>query len=317
MKPSLGDLRGMTARRSSPTILPALAAAATGIQVGSAIVATRFVVNQSGPASLALLRYVIGLCCLAPLVLASGRMRFARRDLLPIGLLGIVQFGILIALLNYALRFIPAARAAVVFATTPLLTMILAAALGHERLTPPRIWGVWLTFAGVAFALGEKAVQPGAAGGAGERLGEIAAFASALSGAICSVSYRPYLRKYPTLPVSALAMLASIGFLAALAAGEGFFSRGPHFTTLGWLAVLFIGTGSGLGYYLWLWALAHTTPTQVTVFLALSPLTAAALGMWLLAERLSAQAWLGVGFVLLGLWLAHRPFPEGRGDGRS
>ena len=312
MNPALGDPRGTTARRSVPTILPALAAAATGIQVGSAIVATRFVVNQTGPASLALLRYVIGFCCLAPLVLASGRMRFERRDLLPIGLLGIGQFGILIALLNYALRFIPSARAAVIFATTPLLTMILSAALGRERLTPARIWGVSFTIAGVAFALGEKAIQRGAAGGAGERLGELAAFASALSGAICSVSYRPYLRKYPTLPVSALAMLASIGFLAALAAGEGFFSEGPHFTTLGWLAVLFIGTGSGLGYYLWLWALAHTTPTRVTVFLALSPLSAAALGAWLLAERLARETWVGVALVVLGLWLAHRPSPNGR-----
>jgi drug/metabolite transporter (DMT)-like permease len=312
VKPAPGDLRGMTARRSTPAILPALAAAATGIQVGSAIVATRFVVHQTGPASLALLRYVIGFCCLAPLVLASGRTRFERRDLLPIGLLGIVQFGILIALLNYALRFIPSARAAIIFATTPLLTMILAAALGHERLTPPRIWGVSLTVAGVAFALGEKAIERGTAGGAGEWPGEMAALASALSGAICSVSYRPYLRKYPALPVSAFAMLASIVFLTALAAGEGFFRQGPHLTTLGWLAVLFIGTGSGLGYYLWLWALAHATPTQVTVFLALSPLTAAALGAWLLAERLSAQVWLGVAFVLLGLWLAHRPSPDGR-----
>lgn len=302
----------MIARRSTPTILPALAAAATGIQVGSAIVATRFVVNEAGPASLALLRYVIGFCCLAPMVLASGGMRFDRRDLLPIGLLGIVQFGILIALLNYALRLIPSARAAVIFATTPLLTMILAAALGRERLTPSRIWGVSLTVSGVAFAMGEKAIQSGATGGAGEWLGELAALGSALSGAICSVSYRPYVRKYSALPVGAVAMLASIGFLAALAAGEGFFSRGPHFTTLGWLAVLFIGTGSGLGYYLWLWALAHTTPTRVTVFLALSPLTAAALGAWLLAERLSVQAGVGIALVLLGLWLAHRPSPDGR-----
>ena len=40
------------------------AAAATVTGVGSAMVATRFVVDQTGPASLALLRYVIGVCCL-------------------------------------------------------------------------------------------------------------------------------------------------------------------------------------------------------------------------------------------------------------
>jgi len=45
--------------------------------------------------------------CLLPAVLVSTRPRFAPRDLAPIALLGIAQFGILIALLNHGLRFIP------------------------------------------------------------------------------------------------------------------------------------------------------------------------------------------------------------------
>jgi len=90
------------------------AAAATGIQVGSAMVATRVVVDQAGPASLALLRYAIGFLCLLPVALAMPRPAFAARDLAPIALLGITQFGILIALLNHGLRFVPSARAAAV-----------------------------------------------------------------------------------------------------------------------------------------------------------------------------------------------------------
>jgi drug/metabolite transporter (DMT)-like permease len=291
-------------------ILPAAAAAATGILVGAGIVATRFVIAQTEPASLALLRYLIGSCCLLPPVLLTSRVRFERQDLLPIGLLGITQFGILIALLNYALRFIPSARAALIFSTLPLLTMLLAAALGHERLTAAKILGVLLTIAGVGFAIGEKAVAP--SGEVREWTGELAVFASALSGAVCSVLYRPYLRKYPTLQVSALAMLASVVFLAALASGEGFFRSLPHFTANGWRAVVFIGVASGIGYYLWLWALGHATPTRVTVFLALSPVTAAGLGALLLGERLSMLSALGLVCVALGLWLAHRQAPETR-----
>ncbi len=290
-------------RRSMARFLPIAAAAATGILVGAAMVATRFVIDQTAPASLALLRYVIGFCCLLLPVLFSGRVQFEWRDLLPIGLLGIIQFGILIALLNYALQFIPSARAALIFATMPLLTMMLATVLGHERLTLAKTLGVVLTIVGVSFALGEKAVQWG--GAAHEWVGELAVFASALSGAICSVLYRPYLRKYPTLPVSAFAMLASVGFLAVLAAGEGFFGSLPHFTAAGWLAVVFIGISSGIGYYLWLWALNHTTPTKVTVFLALSPITAAGLGALLLAEGISMMLFLGLACVVLGLWIAH------------
>jgi drug/metabolite transporter (DMT)-like permease len=285
-------------------VWPAAAAAATGIQVGAAMVATRLVVDQAGPASLALLRYCIGVCCLLPaVVLSRSRVRFAPRDLVPIALLGITQFGILIALLNYGLRSVPSARAALIFATFPLLTSLVAAALGRERLTPAKMTGVLLTILGVGLALGEKTLSRGA--GDPIWLGELAVFASALSGAVCSVLYRPYLERYPTLPVSAVAMLASVAFLTPLAAGEGLFASWPEFTPGGWLAVVFIGFSSGGGYYLWLWALSHAPPTQVTAFLALSPVTAAALGVWLLGEPVSLPAVLGLVSVGGGLALAH------------
>jgi drug/metabolite transporter (DMT)-like permease len=137
-------------------------------------------------------------------------------------------------------------------------------------------------------------------------VGELAVLASAATGAVCSVLYRPYLRKYPVVPVSAAAMLASVGFLAALAAGEGLFGVPPGLSFDGWLAVVFIGLSSAIGYVLWLWALRHASPTRVTVFLALSPVTAALLGAALLHEPISTASALGVVGVALGLWLAHR-----------
>jgi drug/metabolite transporter (DMT)-like permease len=288
--------------------LAVLAAAATGVQVGAAIVATRFVVAELGPASLALLRYVVGFLCLVPPVLLAARsVRFARRDLVPMALLGIGQFGILIALLNWGLNFVPAARAALLFATFPLMTMLLAAALGRERLTAAKAGGVLLSIVGVGLALGDAAL------GRGDRplawLGEAAVLGSAFCGALCSVLYRPYLRRYPALPVGAYAMLAAVGFLALPAAAEGLWAAWPRVSAAGWGAVLFIGVSSGVGYWLWLWALAHATPTRVAVFLSLSPVTAALLGAWLLAEPLSAATAAGAAAVIGGLALALRPAP--------
>lgn len=172
--------------------------------------------------------------------------------------------------------------------------------------------GVLLTIVGVGFTLGEKLVQPGGAGR--EWAGEAAVFASALCGAACSVLYRPYLRRYPTLSVSTAAMLASVAFLAILAAGEGFFAAFPRFSAGGWAAVVFVGVSSSAGYYLWLWALNHTTPTRVTVCLALSPVTAAGLGVALLGEPLSAGLLAGTACVALGLRLAFRPDPDRRAE---
>jgi drug/metabolite transporter (DMT)-like permease len=251
-----------------------------------------------------MLRYGIGFLFLLPALWARGeRMRFRGPDVLPIALLGIGQFGILIALLNFGLRFIPAARAALIFATFPLLTMLLAAALRRERLTVPKASGVLLTLLGVGIALGAKALAPGPT--ASHWWGEAAVFTSAAVGAVCSVLYRPYLLRYPTVPVSAFAMLASVAFLALLAAAEGFFSAPLRITAAGWLAVLFIGFSSGVGYFLWLWALGHGTPTRVTAFLALSPIAAALLGAVFLGEGLSAGALLGLAAVVAGLGLAH------------
>jgi drug/metabolite transporter (DMT)-like permease len=269
------------------------------------MVATRYVVADAGPASLALLRYVVGFLCLVPALLAARPLpRFAPRDLLPIALLGAMQFGLLIALLNFGMRTVTAGRAALLFATFPLMTMALAALLGHERLTARKLVGILLTIAGVALALGEKL----AATKASESwLGEAAILGSAFCGALCSVLYRPYLKRYPALPTGALAMLASVVFLAVLAAGEGFFAAPPAFTMKGWLAILFIGASSGIGYFLWLWALRHTAATNVTIFLALSPITAALLGALLLGEALSAAALGGLVAVLLGLVVALMP----------
>ncbi|WP_343038462.1 DMT family transporter [Microvirga arsenatis] len=284
--------------------LALLAAAATGVQVGAALVASRFVIHEIGPASLAFLRYCIAVLCLVPLLLIAERARIAPRDLIAVMTLGIVQFGILIALLNLGLQFISSTRAALLFATFPLMTMIIAALLGRERLTSAKAAGVVLTIVGVGIALGEPLFAGTAAG---EWIGALLVLAAAFSGAVCSVLYRPYLARYPTLPVGAWAMLASVAFLSVPAGMEGLYTQPSDLTMQGILAVIFIGLSSGIGYVLWLWALKNTTPTRVTVFLSLSPITAAVLGALILSEPFTPGILVGLIGVAGGLWLATRP----------
>jgi drug/metabolite transporter (DMT)-like permease len=290
------------------------AAAAAGVQVGAAIVVTRWVVDQTTPVSLAMMRYAIGFLCLLPAVVLAGRVRIERRDWLPVAMLGIGQFGILIVLLNVGLRYVPSARAALIFATFPLMTMGIAAALGHERITLARLLGVMVALLGITVALSERLVPEVASGAGPERalaasgdmqwIGDAAVAASALTGAICSVLYRPYLKKYPALPVSATAMLASVAFLAMLSVAEGSIGTPLTLSARGWAAVAFIGVSSGIGYFLWLWALRHATPTRVTIFLSLSPVTAAFLGALFLGEPVTLRVLAGAAGVIAGLWLA-------------
>ena len=283
-----------------------IAAAVTGVQVGAAIVASRYVVRDLPPLTLALVRYAIGLLCLAPFVPAAlarfdgPRPRFA--DLFFMAALGIGQFGVLIALLNYSLQRIPAAQVALIFSLFPLLTLVLGGALGRERIAVRVVAGSTVCLLGVALPLIQK-LQGGLVH---DWLGEGAAFGSALIGAICSVYYRPWLRRFPTVPVSAYAMLASVVFLAMLAWPEQWPSQLARLSLSGWAIVGFIGFSSGVGYFLWLYALKHEPASKVTIFLGLNPVTAAVLGWAFLGEPVSGIMVAAIGLIGVGLWMATR-----------
>ncbi|WP_341921843.1 DMT family transporter [Polaromonas sp. YR568] len=294
--------------------LALLAAAATGVQVGAAIVASRFVVADVPPLTLALLRYAIGFACLLPFFLKSflataleGQARSALKniaiaDWLAMAALGTGQFAVLIALLNYGLQHIGAAQAALIFSLFPLLTLLLSSALGRERISAALLAGVLLSITGVALSLWPKLQAPHP----GHWWGEAAVLASAGVGALCSVLYRPYLQRYPTLAVSSFAMLVSVLFLGLLALTENWPARVMALGLQSWTVVALIGISSGIGYFWWLYALKHEPPTRVTVFLALNPLTAALLGVLFLGEALSPWSVAAIFLIASGLWLATR-----------
>jgi drug/metabolite transporter (DMT)-like permease len=284
------------------------------VQVGAAIVASRFVVAEVPPLTLALLRYAVGFLCLLPFALAALRtigQRPPARDLWAMAALGTGQFGILIALLNWGLQQVAAAPAALIFSLFPLLTLLLGAALGRERVSARLLAGVLLSIGGVALALAPKLQSAGSSVASGWH-GELAVFASACVGALCSVLYRPYLQRYPTVPVSAFAMLASVLFLAGAALLEDWPARVAALSAGAWAVVAFIGLSSGVGYFWWLYALKHEAPTRVTVFLALNPVTAAVLGWLLLREPLPPHLLAALALIAAGLWLATRAVPGKR-----
>ena len=275
-----------------------IAAAFSSVLVGAGIAASRLALGEVPPLTLAMLRYAIGFACLLPFAWRM-RLRGNLRDMTGMALLGIGQFGVLIALLNFGLQRIGAAQAALIFSLFPLITLVLSSVLGHERITLPLLAGVLVSIAGVAMSLAPKLEAHGASW-----WGELAVLGSAAIGATCSVLYRPYLRRYPTLPVSAYAMLASVFVLALVAWPEHWVQRIPTFSSTAWAATIFVGVSSGIGYFAWLYALKHESPTRVTVFLALNPPTAALMGRVILGEPVQAGVAGGLLLVAAGLWLA-------------
>lgn len=277
------------------------AAAVTGVQVGAAMVASRYVVHEAGPATLTLVRYLVALVVIAPALARIPRPRFGWRDGAAVAGLGVLQFGLLIALLNVGLVFLPAVRASVLFNTFPLVTMLIAAALGREALTGAKTLGVLLAILGVAATFGD-AVLSGVS--AQEWPGAVAVLAAAACGALAAVLTRPYVARHGTLAVGGLAMAATVAVMLPPALAEGMLATLPRLDAGAWAALGFIGTSSGIGYMLWLTALRHASPTHATLFLSLSPPTAVVLGVALLGEPFTAWLALGLALVVAGLAVA-------------
>jgi drug/metabolite transporter (DMT)-like permease len=276
-----------------------LAAAATGVQVGSALVASEAIVAQVGAGRLGFLRYAIALVFLLPFVWRSKAPQFAPRDLLPVALIGLGQFGLLIALLNLAVLHASSARVSLVFATLPLMTIAVGWVAFRTGISGKNIAAISLTVVGVAVLLGGEAIGGGIA--LSEWVGLGCAVLATLTGAVCSAFYGPYLRRYGVVKVSAIAMGASLVPLGILAMFEG---GGTAVSTWGaqvFLLIGFVGLSSGIGYLMWLYALTHAPAGVVTAFLALSPITAVALSMLVLDTPASAPLFAALGLIIAGL----------------
>jgi drug/metabolite transporter (DMT)-like permease len=267
------------------------------------MVSTRAVASDVSPETLAFLRYLIGVCILGAPACASFRVRYAAGDVAAIAALGVMQFAVLIVLLNYALQALPAATCALIFSTMPLLTMAMAVTLGRETFGLNKLAGLLLAVCGIGLLLGASPSHGPARADAPWALAAV--FGATVVGALCSILYRPYLRRYPVLPTSGMAMCAAVIFLLGLCwiSAEPLV---PRLNATQWGNVAFIGLSSGVGYFCWLWALGRIDASRVVAFQALGPITAAAIEL-VLERRLPSLALLfSIALVVVGLGLAMR-----------
>jgi len=285
--------------------LAAIAAAAIGAQVGVQITITRSLAAEVPPATLGFLRYAIVLAIFVPLVIRyASHIRIRTSDLAVIGLLGMLNFGLMIGLQNYALHHLQSGRGSLIFSTLPFFTMLISAGCGFERLTSTKLIGVGFVTLGVGLVIGEKTfVEPSSPNG---RHGEIVMLACAVIAAAVSVAYRPYVRTYSALPVSAWAVACALCPLAIVSVGEGALEKLGQFSPPVWSGIVALGVSSAFFYWLWLWALGQIAPSRVNVFQALGPVTAALTGAAFLDEPVSATFALGVIVTATGFVLAHR-----------
>lgn len=203
-------------------------------------------------------------------------------------------------LFAWAEQHISSGLASIYNATTPLMTMLVAMlVLPEERPTPSRLTGLLTGLAGVGVVLGP---WRGIAGGS--CAAHIACLLATASYGIAFVYLRRFLaaRHLPALSVATLQV--GIGALIMLALTPVIATQPVHLTTRVVVSMLLLGLlGTGLAY---VWntnivaAWGATTASTVTY---VTPVIGVALGMILLAERITWNQPLGVLLVIAGIAL--------------
>ena len=276
---------------------------------GSSVVAVRVAVQEVPPLSLAVLRFGQGgLLLVFVLLLAGARdlLRVRWHDLPLLALLGAILFTIFPVTFNASLRLIEASRGALILATIPLWSALLARAAQSERLAPRQAAGVFLSLGGVGLALAERGV--GWQGGLGAVAGDGLMLVTALCGAAYGVLAKRAFARYSALAVTTYAMVLGTLFLLPAALAEGLTGVLPRLDLQTVALLVFLGVfGGALGFFLWTFALTRLAPTQVAVYINLNPLVAMVLAALLLAERLTIVFAAGFGAVLLGVLLVNWP----------
>jgi len=125
----------------------------TAIIWGSALVVTKSLLQEIGPFTAAVLRFLIAWVILAPYAFRQGyRLSMAvRPTFLLFGLTGIALY---IAITNVELVYTAASSAALVQAAIPAVTTLLSVLLLKERVSRLQLLGIGLSIAGLLLVTG-------------------------------------------------------------------------------------------------------------------------------------------------------------------
>ncbi len=181
-----------------------------------AVWAGNFIVVKSAigilpPVGFTFIRFVLaGVVLLAMCLAREGSVRLPRRDLVPIAALGALGFGAYQMLWTTALQDTAAGTSSLIVASTPIFTMVIAAAVGSDTFTRNRGLGALLGFGGVALVIGAGS---GLAFD-GRLLGELMTLLAALLWAAYMAFGAPFLRRHSPLRTSAWAIVAGSVVLA-------------------------------------------------------------------------------------------------------
>jgi drug/metabolite transporter (DMT)-like permease len=279
-----------------------LALALTACMWGFALVVTKALLQEAGPFTISVLRFLIAWIVLVPFAYRQGyRLSLMLRP--TILLFGVIGVTLYFGMLNVGLLFTGAGSAALMQAGIPAITTLLSVLFLKERVSRLQLLGISLSAVGLLLVMGNSVEK----GGSSPLLGNLLITGSVLAWAIYTVQGKHLSSAFPWLVVTTASIGVGVICLSPFALGEVWVQGLPHLHADGLVQLLYLGgVSSALGYGLWNYGLRFMDASQAAPYFNLIPVVGLLLSVLVLHEPLTLiQAGGGV-LTLLGVSFSNK-----------
>ncbi len=274
----------------------------------------RTLVQEVPPFAAAFIRFAIAVTCMGFwLHHTEGRLPKARaRDFAVFLVLGFFGVFLYNTFFLHGLQHIDAARGAMMVALNPVMIILASVALGYDRLSPLKLWGMGLALGGSIWVISRgdpllawRGASTGGGGGVGVGVGEGLIVACSVAWTIYTLMGRLASKRISALAVNTWACGLGCLFLGGAALGE---AQGawawPNYSLKAWASLFFLGFfGTALSYIWYTEGVKKLGPARAAVFINLVPLSGVLIATISLQESLPLAVWLGGAVSLIGVAL--------------
>jgi probable blue pigment (indigoidine) exporter len=281
----------------------ALALTGAAAAWGVATVIAKRALTEIPPLTLLPIQLGISVALLATVLVLQRQGLTFPAELRRLGLLGVLNPGISYALGLIGLTYIAASLSVLLWATEPIMILLLAWFILGDRITKGVVIGASLALTGVLLVVFEP-------GGQGQPVGVALTLLGVAACAVYTVITKKWMISESTLQVVALQQVSALTFavlLLGVSAAAGYQATSLSFSAEAWLSAL----ASGALYYaaafwLYLTGLRRINAATAGLYINLIPVFGIAASYVLLGERLSARQWLGAILIVTTMFVVIR-----------
>jgi drug/metabolite transporter (DMT)-like permease len=217
---------------------------------------------------------------------------------------GLFNLGVNLSLLYIGETTVPSGISAVLFATVPLTTALLAALFHVEPLVTRKLVAAVVAIGGVAV------IFAGELGASVPFAGLVTVFGAASAAALANVLLKQA-PKQQVIPLNAIgtAVGAAVCLVVSLALGE---SHAIPVTAAAWIPILYLTLAGSLGaFVLFTWLVTHWSVSNASLLGVTVPIIAVILGGLVKGEQPATLTYVGAAIVISAILIALRaPHPR-------